>query len=1030
MSLTDLALRRRVSVWLIVVAIAVFGVAALTGMSMELMPDIDMPMQIVISTYPGADPESVEELLTKPVEEATATLSGVDSVMSYSLSNLSMVMITYEYDTDMNSAYIDLRAALDMASFNLPDEATEPVVMELNIDALPTVEVAAVASGTTDLLGFIEDELVPEMESLGSVANVTVTGGDENYIRVSLNEEMMSQYGLTISGIAQYIAAMDFTVPAGSVTQGSRDSLVSLSGDITSAAAVRDIPIITGTGALITLGDVAEVSMAAREATSISRYNGNDCVLVDITKRQSASTVNTAREIFASLDELSSQNEAIEYVTIYDGSEIVLEALKQVGKTLLLGVVLAMLVLFIFFGDFKASLIVGSSIPLSLLLTLAAMDLLNFSLNVVTAIAMVVAIGMVVDSSIVVIESCFRASEALPDHEQAAASGAKTVTSAITASSITTIVVYVPILLMNEMSAQMFSEFSWIIILTLLASLAAALTVVPLCFSLFKPRERKNLPVSRFLRRVNAGYDRLMRRLMPKRVLVLLVSIALLAGSGALLLTMDMELIPDVDEGNIQIECQFQSGTRLDVMEERVAFIEQMLMDDEDFDFYSMSIGGSGLGALTGSSTATFTAYRSDSSKRSADESVDIYAAALADATGMDISVTSYSSLSYLSSFMNTNTVTLEGTDLDDLRQAAEQVEVAVSGLPGVIHVESDAGEASTALKIDVDPLLAMNVGLAPAAVAGEIYYTLSGLEAATVVSGGEEYSIRLEYPEGAYTDVNSLMDKRLTTPYGTTIALSDIASVTYERELPTRTRVDGKYQVEVSIEASSAFDSDVSDAVEAACAELTLPESVSIVSSTMEEMTDEELGQLFRAILIALFLVFLVMAMQFESVRFSLLVMLCVPFSLIGSFLALRIGSSQLSMVSLMGFLMLEGIVVNNAILLVDTANTLRQAGMPVEDALIASGQIRLRPILMTTLTTILAMVPMLFASGMAEMLRGIAQVVIGGLVASTLLVLLLLPTFYLIMDKKRQPDQADGPVDEQRLAEILGGIVDRKTE
>ena len=281
-----------------------------------------------------------------------------------------------------------------------------------------------------------------------------------------------------------------------------------------------------------------------------------------------------------------------------------------------------------------------------------------------------------------------------------------------------------------------------------------------------------------------------------------------------------------------------------------------------------------------------------------------------------------------------------------------------------------------------------------------------------------------LEYPKGEYRDVNALLDKRFTTPYGTTVALSDIASVSYERELPTRTRVDGKYQVEVSVDSRASYRAQVKDAVAGLCDDLALPESVSVVSNTVEKMTNDELNLMFRAILIAFFLVFLVMAMQFESVRFSLLVMLCVPFALVGCFLALRLGSSELTMVSLMGFMMLEGVVVNNAILLVDTANTLRKVGLSAEDALIASGQIRLRPILMTTLTTILAMVPLLFARGVAEMLRGISQVVIGGLVASTVLVLLLLPAFYLMLDKKKDTE-APAAVDEQRLAEIMGNIV-----
>ena len=351
MNLTDIALRRRVSVWLIVLAIAVFGVAGILGMSMELMPEIDMPMQIVVTTFNGADPESMEELITKPVEEAAATLSGVDSVTSTSMASMSLVMITYSFDTDMNNAYIDLRAALDMAAYSLPEDASDPLVLELNINALPTVELAALSNGDVDVLSFVEDELSPRLESLTSVAEVAVSGGDENYIRVQLNEEMMNQYGLTISSIANYIKALDFTIPAGTVEQGTRQSSVSLSGDISSPAAVRDIPLITASGQLITLGDVALVSFASRDAASLSRFNGQDCVIIDVTKRQSASTVSSAREIMAAMDQLSAENEAISYITVYDGSEIILETLKQVAKTLLLGVLLAMLVLFVFFGD-------------------------------------------------------------------------------------------------------------------------------------------------------------------------------------------------------------------------------------------------------------------------------------------------------------------------------------------------------------------------------------------------------------------------------------------------------------------------------------------------------------------------------------------------------------------------------------------------------------------------------------------------------------------------------------------------------
>ncbi len=1017
MNLTKFALKRPVSMLLLVLAVVVFGALAISNTSMELIPDIDMPMQVVITTYAGADPESVEELLTKPIEDAGASLSGVDSISSSSYANYSMVMFTYDYDVDINEAYIDLRAALDIISSTLPEDASDPTIMQISVNELPTVVVAAINQGDTDLLNYVEDTVVPELESITDVAKVDVSGGDETYIQVTLDEEALQQYGLTMSSVANYITAMDFQIPAGSVNAGSQELSVSSSGAISSLSEIQSIPLITATGATITLSDVAEVNWGTRDAASISRYDGQDCVLLSVTKRQAASTVGAAKEIIATLDRLGQQNDAVSLLVSYDGSDIIKAALKSIAQSLALGVLFAMLVLFLFFGDFKASLIVGSSMPLSVLASLAMMNLLNFSLNVITAMAMIICIGMIVDCSIVVLESCFRQKEeqdhtalgyeALPGgdlydpnsllaYAQAAQVGADSVMTSITASTITTVVVYLPILFLSDMAAEMYGEFSWVVVITMFASLLASLTVVPLCFTRLQPKAKKHIPVNRFVIWLTVKYDRFMHRHIQQKFRIVAITVGLLILSIALLFTMNLELIPSTDEGHMTITAKFRAGTSLATIDEEVGFIEEMIAQDETFSDYDLTISDN---------SASFTCYRADGNKRSSDESVAIYQEALANVSGIDLDIQAYSSYSMFTGMMSQTTVTLESTDIDALREGGLMVEDALASIPGVTRVSSEASASATTIDIHIDPLLAMSNGLTAAQVAMDLYYTLSGLTAATITNSGEEYDIVLEYPEGIYTDIWALMDKTIPTNYGTYVPLRDIATVEYGEAMQMRNRTDGVYQL--TITANSSLDDQVQVAQQAALLmqDLSLPEGVQQTTSMMDDMMNEELAQMGKSIFVALFLVFLVMAMQFESVRFSLMVMMSIPFSLIGSFLLLRLTGDALSLISLMGFMMMVGIVVNNGILLVDYANVLRSKGMAREEALINSGKRRLRPILMTSLTTILGMIPMVFATGTAAMLRGMAIVIIGGLTASTLLVLLMMPSFYLVFDKN--PDK-----------------------
>lgn len=999
MNLTKLAMRRPVSTALIVLALVVFGLTSVLSFRLELTPDMEMPMLLVYTIYPGADPESVEELVTKPIESAGAEQNGVTTYTSQSAENMSMVMFQYEYGTDLDEAYMDLQTALNTAQAGMPEDVNDPLIIEMAMDQMETMDVSVMAVGDSDVLSYVNDTMVPELETLSGVAQVQVSGGKENYIKVELNSQAMKQYGVTMSGISQTIAAMDFTVPVGSVSQGTQDIAISSAADISGVVQIQNIPITTARGQVIPLSELATVTESQVEESGISRTNGQEDITVAITKKKSYGTVDVTRSVERLLERLQAANDTVKIDVIYNASEMIISSLSSVGKTLILGVILSMLVLFLFFGDLRASLIVGSSMPISLFATMIGMNMLGFTFNVVTMGALVIAIGMMVDSSIVVLESCFRLKDQTGEYHDSALKGTGYVTASIIASTITTVVVYLPLSTMKGLSGQLFAQLGMTIIMAMVTSLVVAMTIIPLLFGKFKPLEKKELPINKLLRKINSGYEKILHKLLNKKKTVMLIAVLLLVGAFVLVSNTNSELMPSMDEGAFTISVNFRSGTNTEAVEEQTRFLEEMVATDEDIDEYSYSVS---------SSSARVTAYLKDDAGISTNQAVEEYSRALKDVTGMDISVQS-TGASMTSMMGGGIEIDLQGRDLDDLKEASREVEEMLTKLPGVLQVSSDMADASTQVEVVVDPLKSMAVGLPPVQVAGEMRNTLSGVEAATLTRNGEEFKIRLEYPEGEYENMNDLLNLTLTTPAGTQIPLSEVAEVQYKDAPITLTRVDGMYQVAVTANTTEAERFTAQDAADRAMDRMVLPRGVTESENMMNEMMTEEFQAIIEAIFTAVFLIFLVMAMQFESPRFSAMVMMSIPFALIGSFGLLFITGSTLSMVSLMGVLMLVGIVVNNGILYVDTVNKLREE-MPLNDALVQSGQMRLRPILMTTLTTILSMVPMALGIGDGSvMMQGMALVIIGGLVASTILILILLPTFYLIIDKQSRRENRE---------------------
>ncbi|MBR1703494.1 MAG: efflux RND transporter permease subunit [Lachnospiraceae bacterium] len=998
MGLTKLALKRPVSCMLIILALAVFGISSIFGFKLQLIPDMELPMLIVMETYPGADAESVDKLVTSVIEDAGSALSGVDSTQTISYDNYGLVLFTYEYGVDITECHDELRAALEVAQLSLPDDAGEPTIIEMNISSLACMSLSAIETGDVDLLKVVNESVVPELESISGVAQVEVSGGGEEYIRVELNDTLMNQYGLTMGSIAQFLAAVDFSYPAGSVSQGTQDVAVTTTMEYNTVQKLREVPLMTGNGQVITLQDVATVSMSTQEASSLSRYNGMDNVSISIQNKSSFGTVNVCNAVKKELKKIEAENPAIRFDITYDASQSIIDSLTAVFETLILGVILTMIVLFLFFGDFKASLIVGSSMPISLLFTLIMMSMMGFSLNVVTLGSLVIAIGMMVDSSIVVIESCFRTQRGELSIHDAVLLGAKEVMASIIASTITTIVVYLPLATMKGLSGQMFSQLGMTIVVAMVASLIAAMMLVPLFFCIFKPTEKKDLPVDKLLKKITNGYRKIMPKILHRKKLVLFVSVLLLIGSFLLAGLLNVEMMPSADEGVVAVSMTFRPGTNLETQNQVMTEWEQIAENHPDVESYTISVGGSSIMSVGG---ATLSANLKKERTKTTAQVVDEWNALGATMTGVDITV--QSSGNSMSSMMSTSgyEIDLVSYDMEALKAAAAEVTDGIRGLEGVVKADNSLANASTLLKIDVDPLKAMQYGMTPIQVGMTLNNVIGGTKALTIKKEGSEYEVWLKYPEGQYDNLNQLMNLNLTTSFGTMIPLRDIAQAVYTEGEESISRQNSKYSVSITATLNSETQFETQDRINTYAQNVVLPDGVSLVASMENDMMYDELYAIAKAIFIAVFLVFLVMAMQFESPRFSLMVMTCIPFALIGSFGLLYLTGQNLSMVSLMGFLMLMGIVVNNGILFVDSTNQMKTV-MQVEDALIETGCVRLRPILMTTLTTILSMVPLSLGLGTnGVMMQGMAVVIIGGLIASTVLTMLLIPSFYLILDK-----------------------------
>ena len=1012
-AITKLILRRPVSTFLAVLSLLFFGFIAFTTMKMELLPDMNFPYMIVSTVYPGASPEDIDELVSKPIEEEVSLLSDVEEVQSRSLENVSMVIVRYRYGTNMDRAYDKLKKKLDVLKGNLPDDAEDPDYIEFDINAQAGMVLAISDKTKANLYNYVKNNIEPEMEKLSSVASVSLSGGQAEYVRVELSEEKLAQYHLTMENIIQMIKASDFTYPAGSTHYGKQKLSLSVSEDYSTIEKLKNLPLLTGTGNTLYLRDLATVSESLEEKSSIGRYNGEDTIGLSLSKTQTESDIGMSRDVKETIKDLEAQNPNLSVHIIQDNADSIKSSLSSVFQTMIMAVVISMAIIFFFFGDVKASLIVGSSIPIAILGAIVFMYAMGYSMNMLTLSALVLGVGMMVDNSIVVLEASFRAMDEAQDERRsrrdAAIDAVRVVGASVFGSTLTTCVVFLPLGFLKGIAGQYFKPLGFTIVFCMLASLLSAITIVPLCFTLYKPKENEKAPAYKAVRSLQNSYRTLIGRFLRHKKAVVLGTFLILLFSLFLATKIRSELMPDIDSATVQISVLQKPGLDLEERDKAMREIEAMVAKDPDVDRYTtLSGGGTGFQALYGGdSSSTVTAYLKKKRSVSTKEKAKAWQKLLETRPDEVITVKSVSDANFGASDDDVKTnegyeVILKGADLQSLKEKSDALVSEMQKMESLTGIHSSLENAAPRLLVKVDPIKAAAEGLSPIALGQSLNSILGGKTVMKIDLDGEKADVRVEYPKDRFDTLEKIKSIRFSTPRGAAVALDSVATVDFSDSPATIIREDKKYVVTIRANYTEKANKETKEEVDR-LVESHLGRDIALSESLRTKNMREEFTDLFRAIAIAVFLVFVVMAGQFESLRFSFMVMTTVPFAMIGSFGLLWLFDATISMTSLLGFLMLVGTVVNNGILYVDTVNQYRE-DMPLDRAIIESGATRLRPILMTTLTTVLSMVPMAMAIGEnGKLMQGLALVDVGGLTASTLLALLLLPVYYRIMYGKK---------------------------
>lgn len=1021
MSLPRFSIRRPITVFMICGVALLLGSISFLRLPVDLMPDIEYPSITAFTEYPGVAPREIETLITRPIEQSLSAAPGVEKITSTSSEGQSRVRVSFAWGTNLDEAANEIRTRIDRLRSTLPEDAEPPVIFKFDVSQFPILWLAVSSSlNPRDLRQFVEDQIQYRLERVPGVASVDIRGGLRREIHVDLSLRKLRAYGLSVSSVVDVLRRENLNEPVGPVEEGDFELLLRTEGEFQDVEAIRNIVVTTRGGIPVYLKDVADVQDAFEEIRQAVRVDGRPGIRLSVRKQSGANTVAVARAVKEEIARLNRDFPDVSIWPIIDTSTFIERSINNVQTAAISGSILAILVLFLFLRNLRSTFIIGLSIPIAVIATFALMYVNDFTLNTMSFGGLALGVGMLVDNAIVVLENIFRHREAGKSAEAAAIDGSREVTTAIIASTLTTVAVFVPLVFLTGMSGIMFKQLAYVIAFSLTCSLLVALTVIPVLCSKYlriRPPEADRHPVihrlvtssGRFLNRLDDHYQRLIHWALDHRRTVVVGATALLVGSVLLLPMLGFELMPETDEGEVRITIELPPGTRLAVTDAVTRELEEVIAREvPEAEHVLTEVGGGGW-RESATNRADIRIKLVDQAHRR--RSSQLIAASLRPhlirRPGMRAFARAGGGLFILRLGQTSDdriAVEIRGHDMNMAGEIARTVEEIVQSVPGVTDAQISRRDGVPEMRITIDRQKAATMGLNVSDVAETLRTTVGGRVATRFRQGGNEYNILVRLQEADRQRLASIERIPISTPLGDVAPVSSLIRM-QRREGPVSIeRKDQERIVTVSANIAGRDLGSVMADIDARLRELPLPKDFAIVYGGEYEEQQKAFRQLLLCLILAIVLVYMVMAAEFESLRDPLVILFSVPLAAIGVIVMLFLTDTTFNIQAFIGAIMLAGIVVNNAIVLVDYTNLLRRRdGLPLRQAVELAGRRRLRPILMTTLTTVLALVPMALGLGEGgEVQAPMARVVIGGLLTSTLITLVFIPTLYTMMEQR----------------------------
>lgn len=1028
MSVIRSAVNKPVTTALVFLTFAIFGIYSLINTSVAQFPDFDANVVLVMSSYQGASASDVENNLTKLLENTLNSVANLKNLTSRSRENVSIIMLEFKYGTDIDDASNDIRDKLDLINSSLPDGASVPVLFKFGMDDMPVLILSATADKSMDGLDrILDDRVVTPLGRVSGVGTVSVAGAPAREIHVYCDPARLEAYGLTVAGISQIIAAENRNVPSGSIDIGSESFALRVEKEFKDPSELLDIVVSYRGGQVVYLRDVARVEDGLEEKSQESYTNGRRSAMIAIQKQSGANTVNVVKAAKQRIKEIGpSLPSDIEITEVVDSSSEILNTIDSLKETILITLIVVMLVVFIFLGRWRATFIIVLSIPIALLGSLVYLFATGNTLNIISMSALSIAIGMVVDDAIVVLENISTHLERGEKPKEAAVHGTSEVGISVIASTLTMLCVFIPLTMVSGMAGLMFKQLGWIVSIIMIISTTAALTLVPMLCSRFLRSGPKTGrlhraifdPIESFLTWLSNGYAKVISWSVSHRGLVVGIILGLFIIVLALLAPgLKTEFFPSMDEGRLSVSIELPVGTEQSVTGRFAKeFADRMEAEIPEIQVLQYRYGQASSDNVIGSLQNNGSYVISMNVNLGSMEKRERSSAEIADIIRNDLreypEVKKATVTQGMGGIGGASSLSLEiyGYDFDETERIAKKVQARMLEDPSFTQVVLNRDDYTPEYQVDFDrEKLALN-GLNSSTAAAAFSAAMSGSVNSFYREEGDEYNIRVIFDKRFRSSVEDIGNILIYTPLGGSVRIKDIGRVVESKVPPTIERKNRERYISVTgIVSKGKALSEAVAATQRIVKATDIPNNISTEISGDYEDQQSMFKDLLILIILIVILVYMVMASQFESFMGPLVIMFSVPFAFIGVIIGLTVSGSALGMMSMVGIIILLGIVVKNGIVLIDYTILMRERGMGIVDASVTAARSRLRPILMTTLTTVLGMLPMALGRGEgSEMWRGLGATVCWGLSFSTLITLVLIPTVYCIFATRQEKRKA----------------------